>query len=373
METLTYLSLVTADESPDNLQLTTNTFDQTWVKVFHGKKLPSAAWIHLGAIALAFTLIGTASQSAFALQIGNRGSEITTLQQNLTTAGFYKGPITGFYGELTQSAVRRFQQAKGLAVDGIAGSDTLSALNGTSGSRLPTGILLQRGSRGTAVTQLQKTLTAKGFFKGPVTGYYGELTQSAVRRFQQSAGLAVDGIAGSRTLSALNGTPIDGSSVPTGTQLQLGNSGTAVSQLQNRLRDLGFYKGPITGFYGRLTEAAVRDFQSSRRISVNGIAGPTTLAALQGNSSSSLTTATLLQRGSKGSAVTQLQNQLRMAGVYNGPVTGFYGELTEAAVRRFQSSRGISVNGIAGPTTLAALLGNSSSRSAIAFAPQGSI
>ncbi len=287
METLTYIYLATADESSEDLQLTTTTFDLRWVRAFNWKKLPSAAWINLGAIAIAFTLVGMASHSALALQIGNQGSDITTLQHKLTTAGFYNGPITGFYGQLTESSVRQFQQAKGLAVDGIAGPDTLSALNGTSGSSLPTGILLQRGSRGTTVTQLQKTLIAQGFYKGPVTGYYGELTQTAVRRFQQAKGLAVDGIAGSRTLSALNGTPSDASSFPTGTQLEPGNSGTAVTQLQNRLKALGFYKGPVTGFYGRLTQAAVRDFQRSRGISVNGIAGPTTLAALWGNSSDS--------------------------------------------------------------------------------------
>jgi peptidoglycan hydrolase-like protein with peptidoglycan-binding domain len=213
METLSYLYLATTDESADNLHLRTTTFDLTRVKAFNWKKLPSAAWIQVGAIAIAFTLIGMASHSALALQIGNQGSQITTLQQNLATSGFYKGPITGFYGELTQSAVRRFQQAKGLPVDGIAGPDTLSALNGTSGSRLPTGILLQPGSRGTAVTQLQKTLTAKGFYKGPVTGYYGELTQSAVRRFQQATGLLADGIAGRTTLAALLGNSLGGSAI----------------------------------------------------------------------------------------------------------------------------------------------------------------
>jgi peptidoglycan hydrolase-like protein with peptidoglycan-binding domain len=346
METLAYVHLTASSESLESAQL--RCFEQ-----LNWKKLPSSAWIHLGAIAISLAVLGMASNSALALQTGNQGSQVTTLQQKLTATGFYKGQITGFYGPTTQEAVRRFQQAQGLPIDGIAGPNTLSALYGMSGSSsLPIAILLRRGSRGIPVTQLQNTLKAQGFYQGPVTGYYGGLTEEAVRKFQQAQGLSVDGMAGSKTLSALGGNS-DIGGIPTGTQLQLGNSGSAVTQLQNRLSALGFYKGPITGFYTELTEAAVRDFQRSRRLSVNGIADSTTLAALQDNLSSHSTT--ILQRGSQGKAVSQLQNRLRAVGVYQGPVTGYYGELTEAAVRKFQLSRGLSVNGIAGPTTLGTL------------------
>jgi peptidoglycan hydrolase-like protein with peptidoglycan-binding domain len=364
METLAYLHLATVYESPRNLEQAADTFDLKWFEKLNSKKLPSSAWIRMGALFISLAILSTTNVSlargTFILQRGTQGSQVTALQQNLKTAGFYNGPITGFYGELTQASVIRFQQARGLRADGIAGPNTLSALGSTSpgGSSLPTGTLLRRGSRGTAVTQLQNTLKAAGFYNGPITGYYGQLTEAAVRRFQQARGLGVDGIAGSNTLLALGGAS-PGGSTPIGTELRLGSSGAAVSQLQNRLKAAGFYKGPITGSYGRLTEAAVRDFQSSRGLSVNGIVGPTTLAALQGNYPTNPTTVTQLQRGSRGSAVTQLQNRLRAAGFFNGPVTGYYGELTEAAVRNFQRSRGLSVNGIVGPTTLAALQGTS--------------
>lgn len=372
METLAYIHLATASESPEDVELILNPFHLRGFEQLNWKKLPSSAWIRLGAIAISLALLSIASSSALALQRGNQGSQVSELQQKLTAAGYYKGSITGFYGSTTQTAIRRFQEAKGLPVDGIAGPNTLSALYGTSSSdsNLSTGILLRRGSSGTAVTQLQNTLKAQSFYSGPVTGYYGQLTEEAVRKFQRTKGLGVDGIAGPNTLSALGGSSGTSTSFPTGIQLQPGSSGSAVTQLQNRLRDLGFYKGPVTGFYSRLTEEAVRDFQRSRRLSVNGIAGPTTLAALQANPPGNSNT-TLLQRGSRGSAVTQLQNRLIAVGVYSGPVTGYYGQLTEEAVRRFQRSRGLSVNGIAGPTTLAALQGvspDTSTSVAIAFA-----
>jgi murein L,D-transpeptidase YcbB/YkuD len=54
-----------------------------------------------------------------------------------------------------------------------------------------------------AVTRLQRNLLRLGYFHGPVTGFYGPLTTAAVKRFQHSAGLAVDGIWGPRSAAAL--------------------------------------------------------------------------------------------------------------------------------------------------------------------------
>jgi ferredoxin len=56
-----------------------------------------------------------------------------------------------------------------------------------------------------------------------------------------------------------------------------------------------------------------------------------------------------------GDAVTALQEQLTRDGIYNGPVTGYYGDLTTAAVQAFQSRHDISPVGYVGPSTRAAL------------------
>lgn len=63
--------------------------------------------------------------------------------------------------------------------------------------------VLRRGSRGDTVAALQQALLAAGFDPGPADGIYGARTESAVRQFQAARGLAVDGIAGPRTLEAL--------------------------------------------------------------------------------------------------------------------------------------------------------------------------
>lgn len=65
--------------------------------------------------------------------------------------------------------------------------------------------------------------------------------------------------------------------------------------------------------------------------------------------------ADLYKRGSTGSTVTEIQTRLKNWGYYNGAVDGIYGSRTEAAVRWFQQTNGLSVDGQCGPQTLAAL------------------
>ena len=59
---------------------------------------------------------------------GSRGSEVTQIQTKLKRWGYYKGNIDGIYGSQTVEAVKYFQRKNGLAVDGIAGKNTLAAM-----------------------------------------------------------------------------------------------------------------------------------------------------------------------------------------------------------------------------------------------------
>lgn len=64
-------------------------------------------------------------------------------------------------------------------------------------------VLLDRGSRGQSVVELQRSLRAAGFNPGGVDGVFGEHTRAAVVAFQRANGLAVDGVVGANTSSAL--------------------------------------------------------------------------------------------------------------------------------------------------------------------------
>ena len=68
---------------------------------------------------------------------GSRGEEVKAIQQALKDRGLFHEDITGYYGPITEEAVRKFQKQKGLQVDGIAGPQTLKALGITIGTIPP--------------------------------------------------------------------------------------------------------------------------------------------------------------------------------------------------------------------------------------------
>lgn len=63
--------------------------------------------------------------------------------------------------------------------------------------------LSRYGSRGAEVSQIQTKLKRWGYYNGNIDGIYGSQTLAAVKYFQRSNGLTVDGIAGTKTLNAM--------------------------------------------------------------------------------------------------------------------------------------------------------------------------
>ena len=65
------------------------------------------------------------------LQYGSRGQEVEDLQRYLQGLQLYDGKIDGIYGNQTLTAVKTFQQQKGLTADGVVGKNTVGAINNT--------------------------------------------------------------------------------------------------------------------------------------------------------------------------------------------------------------------------------------------------
>jgi murein DD-endopeptidase MepM/ murein hydrolase activator NlpD len=139
---------------------------------------------------------------AFPAQAGAARASVAAVQVALQASHLYTGTIDGVAGPMTRGAVRAFQRRKGLAVDGIVGPQTRHAL-GRRGRPSIGSRMMKRGSRGWDVAALQFLLARRGFAPGGVDGGFGAMTDSAVRRFQGSSRLVVDGLAGPATIRAL--------------------------------------------------------------------------------------------------------------------------------------------------------------------------
>ncbi|MGL4500021.1 MAG: peptidoglycan-binding domain-containing protein, partial [Planktothrix sp.] len=280
------------------------------------------------------------------------------------TLGFYEGVITGYFDSLTAVAVQQFQRSQGIPATGVATSTTLVALNVTSvpSTTLPDTIL-RLGSRGAAVKVLQAQLQTLGYYTGIVDGVFDQSTQRAVINFQRAYGITVRGgevgpttasylVSATTTTQTLQPRPIaivPNQTIPITNSLStisLGDTGPEVRKIQRRLRELNYYNGPINGFFDYATQDSLIRFQEYRGVTVNGIAGPTTQNYLFNPQSVSrpatrITAVVATTPPISGASnIQQLQQRLRIQGLYNGPINGVYDGLTQQAVRQARAFYG---------------------------------
>ena len=143
-------------------------------------------------------------------------------------------------------------------------------------------------------------------------------------------------------------------------------SPAGVTQVQERLRQLGAYNGRADGVWGPDSQAALERFQQSRGLQVSGQLNQATVATLGINPSDLLVarpgteaaapTAVVPAPGTLSRpAVRNVQARLRSLGFYRGAVDGQWGAGTQAAIERFQQGRGLQATGQLNPTTAQAL------------------
>ena len=127
-----------------------------------------------------------------------------------------------------------------------------------------------------------------------------------------------------------------------------------IAALQVALRSKGMYFGTIDGLAGPMTANGLRAFQRAARIPVSGELSARTRAEL-GALGRPLVARRVLTQGAYGWDVSALQFMLARAGHLRLlDVDGHFGASTKTALTRFQRSRGLAVDGIAGPATLTA-------------------
>ena len=223
------------------------------------------------------------------LEYGASGELVSYVQQRLSELGYYDGKISGNFLEGTRNCLKRLQKDYGLEITGKLDEETWQLLL-TAQYRV-----LKNGDDGDEVARLQQRLIDLGYLDAKATGKFRSATEGAVKNFQKQNGLDVTGVADLDTQQRLFGesalakgvspTPTpdpmtdagdindvvivgDGEStedsrenVPFARRMTRGTQSENVKKVQTRLKELGFFDGPISGYYMDQTIAAVKKFQ----------------------------------------------------------------------------------------------------------------
>lgn len=125
------------------------------------------------------------------------------------------------------------------------------------------------------------------------------------------------------------------------TVYQYGDHGDAVTRIQQRLANLGYYKGKVSGNYLEGTRAAIKRFQKDYAVEQTGNVDSETNTLLMNAEFR------VIKDGTDGDDVTRLQDQLSALGYFTAKSTGKYRSVTKQAVVAFQKAHDIKATGIA--------------------------
>ena len=167
---------------------------------------------------------------------------IRQAQQSLIDLGYLEGGADGIAGKQTKKAVKAFQEKHGMAATGVLDEATFAAI---------------AASVPASVREVQQRLIDLGYLEGTADGKWGGRSTAAMKLFQQLHDLNVTGETDEMTTTRL--FQEDAIALPP--SLRSGASGEAVTKLQMRLGQFGFYTDAVSGSYDKSTVSAVKAFQ----------------------------------------------------------------------------------------------------------------
>ena len=195
------------------------------------------------------------------------------------------------------------------AASGKCSSNGEVAEDNTAATEETKSSTLKLGSSGKAVEKLQKRLQELGYYNGVIDGEFGTGTEKAFKLFQETAGLYVDGLAGSdveylyaddapryeepvievkdkdeeETAQTSAQADEEEEEEDTPTSFATGDNHEEIVKIQERLAQLKYYDGIADGDFGSITEQAIKDFQGANGITQTGVADEFTLQMLFSN------------------------------------------------------------------------------------------
>ncbi len=186
--------------------------------------------------------------SAATLKYGDRGNDVKEIQDYLIAQNLLHASADGVYGTATVNAIKDFQAALGLEVDGVCGEETYKILRAAAYDEID----ITTYQPGDYVPEPPKTVNATVNSVTPVNTVLSAV--NTVKAVVQYAGV--------------------------GDVIKLGMEGDGVVYMQNKLAEQGFYDGEADGIADADTIDALKNFQSSRGMVADGICGRKTYFAL---------------------------------------------------------------------------------------------
>ena len=273
--------------------------------------------------------------------IGMEDAEkIPAIHSRLMELGYMEADEpSAIYSETTAQAVKLFERKNGFEMDGVLTQYEYDLLMSDEAAKYSVSL----GDEGTDVSELQRRLVELGYLQD-VTGEFGIYTQKAVKAFQKANNLSADGAIGQETREMLYSDEAKAKA------LSYGDTAEILKTYQERLKKLNYYNGAINGIFNSELRDAVKAFQNKNGLIADGAIGATTAELLMSDeaqpSSYSL--------GDSGDMVKKIQQRLVELKYMTG-ATGYFGENTETAVKRFQTINGLKADGKIGEKTLEVL------------------
>ena len=314
---------------------------------------------------------------ATTLREGDKGTAVTELQTMLKKLNYYYGSITGSFGSLTKQAVRKFQDANKLTVDGVAGPATINKLRTLTGGSADSG-----SSSGSTVT------TDKSYGRTTKDNVYLRSSYSTTssakaslqkgQKFRISKVYTVSGVkwyyvtvtVGSYTYKGYirgdmmeNITAADfGDDSNSGEQETIGMIKVTGNNVSLRYQpstsadrvgtanigDCFYYVDTVNGWFQ--TKSGYWITKDYAKVMTDA-----EVEAYIKNNGGSGSTGSSYTIGSTGSTVTYIQTALTALEYYDRQITGHYGRYTKDAVRAFQRDNNLTADGVCGAITLAAI------------------
>lgn len=224
------------------------------------------------------------------LKPGIEDVDVGYMKLAMMVLGYYDTQsFTNVYDAPFEEAVKGYQAAKELDVDGIFGEQSYNAVTADNGMPIIYSSVLKPENKDHDVRVLKVALRSLNYLLTPVTDdVFDSATVEAVIAFQKAQNLEADGIVGKATLSRLVElkrllfVPEEEVATLTLTKFEKGMVHDEVMTLQGALATEGLFDAnAYSPQFGDLTDAAVRAFQTKYGLVVDGVAGTGTLSKLE--------------------------------------------------------------------------------------------